>query len=632
MANEFKVKHGLISNGTITPLNSADFSPLNLTPRSSAPTTASVNDIYLDDGTNTINGNHGLMRCVSTGPNVWADVSIDANIRNHSTGAVVKPTITDNVDGTIDLGTDGVFNYMTTADGASGNIVRLNASTGADDLALTDLSPNYLYSNYNSGSPIYAVTTNANDFLSDFRKVPVARIYRDGNVLHILEYDLPGILLANKSNFKDIVLNCCERQGGLALSTAATRISTIAAGTAWFSTELYNLAENEAGTSGVLYEYYPVSGVWNSSVVTSYDSTYYSDGTDRQALAANKYVAKYFFRGVEDENHAYFIHGNTQNTLATALAEPLPATPGVITSHALYVGKIIIQQGATNGVAYPRAWGEALVSSGAVNHDDADNIYQAGTGVTNGHISDQAQTIAGAKTFSSFPITPSSEPTTNYQVANKKYVDDIINDGWIPLIEDTDWNDQAPSTSTITMSADRTADIRPGSPIKFTLSGTTYYAICTAITSNLLTIAGAPLTTGDGDLQALWFGPTNKVDQIDILIDGQFADAADSTLIANDLNSAMRWFKGEAYIVQVNHIVGQEDSGATNPNINVTVDGSDVITSDDAVANSWQNTVVDINTSNYQLSRLSDIEITSDAAGTNDDASDLTVSLVIVYA
>ena len=33
------------------------------------------------------------------------------------------------------------------------------------------------------------------------------------------------------------------------------------------------------------------------------------------------------------------------------------------------------------------------------------------------------QTIDGIKTFSSFPITPSSAPTTNYQVANKKYVD-----------------------------------------------------------------------------------------------------------------------------------------------------------------------------------------------------------------
>jgi hypothetical protein len=36
------------------------------------------------------------------------------------------------------------------------------------------------------------------------------------------------------------------------------------------------------------------------------------------------------------------------------------------------------------------------------------------------------QTIAGVKTFSSFPVTPSSAPTTDYQVANKKFVDDQI--------------------------------------------------------------------------------------------------------------------------------------------------------------------------------------------------------------
>jgi len=44
-----------------------------------------------------------------------------------------------------------------------------------------------------------------------------------------------------------------------------------------------------------------------------------------------------------------------------------------------------------------------------------DTLYVALTG---------NQTVAGVKTFSSFPVTPSSAPTTDYQVANKKYVDD----------------------------------------------------------------------------------------------------------------------------------------------------------------------------------------------------------------
>lgn len=42
------------------------------------------------------------------------------------------------------------------------------------------------------------------------------------------------------------------------------------------------------------------------------------------------------------------------------------------------------------------------------------------------------QSVAGIKTFSSFPITPSAAPTTDYQVANKKFVDDQI--GAIPSV------------------------------------------------------------------------------------------------------------------------------------------------------------------------------------------------------
>lgn len=52
------------------------------------------------------------------------------------------------------------------------------------------------------------------------------------------------------------------------------------------------------------------------------------------------------------------------------------------------------------------------------------------------------ETVAGVKTFSSFPVTPSSAPTTDYQTANKKYVDDSINTGSqvIPAALDIDWS------------------------------------------------------------------------------------------------------------------------------------------------------------------------------------------------
>ena len=46
--------------------------------------------------------------------------------------------------------------------------------------------------------------------------------------------------------------------------------------------------------------------------------------------------------------------------------------------------------------------------------------------VTNGVYTTGNQTIAGIKTFNSFPVTPSSAPVSDYQVANKSYVDKSV--------------------------------------------------------------------------------------------------------------------------------------------------------------------------------------------------------------
>ncbi len=59
------------------------------------------------------------------------------------------------------------------------------------------------------------------------------------------------------------------------------------------------------------------------------------------------------------------------------------------------------------------------------DEDDNDIQITAG-GILNACNLAGNQTVAGVKTFSSFPVTPSSAPTTDYQVANKKYVDDSV--------------------------------------------------------------------------------------------------------------------------------------------------------------------------------------------------------------
>ena len=55
------------------------------------------------------------------------------------------------------------------------------------------------------------------------------------------------------------------------------------------------------------------------------------------------------------------------------------------------------------------------------------NVLSGGGGSYVGLTGDE--TVAGVKTFSSFPVTPSSAPSSDYQVANKKYVDDNAGGG-----------------------------------------------------------------------------------------------------------------------------------------------------------------------------------------------------------
>jgi len=210
----------------------------------------------------------------------------------------------------------------------------------------------------------------------------------------------------------------------------------------------------------------------------------------------------------------------------------------------------------------------------------------------------------------------------------------LVPGGYTSLTATTDFATTAASTSTITMVTDQTSNIVPGMPIKFTLSSTVYYAICTAIAANLLTIAGAPLTTTASALTALSYGPTEKVSTMMFSINGQFADAASGTLLQSDLLTNVKWTKGLSYCVMISHIVETDDTGANQPAVNVDINSAAVGTSNTNegkdVAETWTDTVIDINNSNYDINYGETIEISTDAGGSNNNAVDLTVIITFV--
>lgn len=190
------------------------------------------------------------------------------------------------------------------------------------------------------------------------------------------------------------------------------------------------------------------------------------------------------------------------------------------------------------------------------------------------------------------------------------------------------------STYTVTDNADNQAIHAKGRPIRYKDAGGGYnYGIITNYSSGTVTLAGAPMDTSHDAV--LEYGDFTRVVPLEVMIPSSFAAAgASSTLINTVLKSDLAWRMGKAYLVRFSHIVDTDDSGADQTRVNVNIAGSAVSTSNTnagpAIAETWQSTTTDISASNYDIAFGEAIEITCDANGTNDDAKDLTVSMVFV--
>lgn len=325
-----------------------------------------------------------------------------------SAGVLIQPDLTDNLDGSITVGT-GTYALNSTTRNDENDISAYEIS--GDDFILTDNVPNYVVANYNSGTPIIQVVTDVN-VIDESLIIPIFTIPRTGTTLHTIDWDQIGILLANKLHASIVKTQRFRLQSGLALSEYGTRNINLTAGIVWVGANEVSLLEINSDVDNIRF-YKHVAGVWTYSAVTAYNNTQYDDGTDLQNLSNNQYGAIFIYRGVELNKHLYMILGSDSYTQSAAEeAQPPADIPTQITSHAILVGKIIIEKNAATATLIQSAFSVIFNKSTSTSHDSLSDINLANTGVTYGHVDDQAQEFYGEKTFNSSPIVDSETAST----------------------------------------------------------------------------------------------------------------------------------------------------------------------------------------------------------------------------
>ena len=317
---------------------------------------------------------------IATDNQIGNPVHIDNlnGIFNHmySSGIAHGCDLTNNGDGTVDIGAGVAFLRPTGGDSHSDLYsVEVIAQAG---LTLTDGVDNYIYYDYNSGSPQFNVTLDETT-INMLDKVPCYIIIRNGTTLHTLDIRNQNVDHIGKSQLKEYYTNTFPRKNdGSIVSDAGTLHLACTAGSFYFQLIEYAVpALDTTGTDTFVYTYRDGIGGWTESNASTIDVTNYDDGNGTlAALTAARYAVHWIYIEVSDNPKYYVVYPQNQyTTLAGAeAAQPPSSIPIILQRFGVLIGRAIIKQAGTEITDVETVFGSSFSPTTATTHNGLSGI------------------------------------------------------------------------------------------------------------------------------------------------------------------------------------------------------------------------------------------------------------------
>lgn len=328
---------------------------------------------------------------------------------NHfwSAGSIEGFEIEDNGDGTVAI--SGGTAVLRTAATDTDAIYFVNVATDTS-VELTNNSSNYVYVDYNGGSPIITATTSVSGF-NCRDKCILYLISRENNHLHYVDAREQNVDGNRKLRRRFLETEKFKHAGGAILGETGTRNITVTAGAFYFGLErTESPAFDTSGADTFTYYYRDGVGGWNTITgSTQIDNQNYDDGSGTLAsLGNNRHGVHWVYLALgNNEVHLYVLYGQDEyDTVADAQSSVTPTgLPAGIEGTGVLIGRIIIEEDGTSFDVTESSFTTTFVPTQATNHNGLAGLQGGITGEYYHLTANQHSNVAYQNSANTFSLT-----------------------------------------------------------------------------------------------------------------------------------------------------------------------------------------------------------------------------------
>jgi len=281
--------------------------------------------------------------------------------------------ITDNVNGTVDVAGGEALLRSSDVEGAELFSVVVGAQAA---LALTDNDLNYVYVDYNAGTPtisatITSSTINNNDICL------IAIISRDGNDLTILEatseiansHNKMNDMLIETEGFKHVL-------GGTTITEVGTKQLNVSVGSFYRGLNKYTHAAYDTSAADTFEYYYRDGGsAWTEVPAQNTINTLKYDNNSGvlQNITADYFACQWIYLKIGTSTSELFVfYGqNEYTTISEAQTEAAPTSlPNQLDELGILIGRVIFEQNDASLRIVESAFGNQFTAGQSLAHNN----------------------------------------------------------------------------------------------------------------------------------------------------------------------------------------------------------------------------------------------------------------------